>query len=150
MMTMISHNRTLKYHLMTVLAHLWRPESDRTSPWPANWATNQLRGARTRRFITVFKRALHRPRAKWIHSTVPKDNLPKIHCDPILPSTPWSSMWSLSFLLSHKNFVHSPLPCSAIRNCFFCETKPWTKFSKPEVTSKPLVNHKTFPYHYSI
>jgi hypothetical protein len=39
----------------------------------------------------------------------PPDNLPQIHCDPILPSTPWSSMWSLSFWLSHKNFVHFPL-----------------------------------------
>jgi hypothetical protein len=27
----------------------------------------------------------------------PPANLPKIHSDPILPSKPWSSKWSLSF-----------------------------------------------------
>jgi hypothetical protein len=36
-------------------------------------------------------------------------NLPKIHSDPILPSTPWSSKWSLYFWLSHQNPVHIPL-----------------------------------------
>jgi hypothetical protein len=39
----------------------------------------------------------------------PPANLPKIHSDPILPSTPWSSKWSLSFWLSHQNPVHIPL-----------------------------------------
>jgi hypothetical protein len=35
---------------------------------------------------------------------------PEIHSDPILPSTPWFSEWSLSFGLPHQNFVHfSPL-----------------------------------------
>jgi hypothetical protein len=43
--------------------------------------------------------------ANWIHP----DNLLKIHSDPILPSTPWSSKWSLSFGLSHQNPVHFPL-----------------------------------------
>jgi hypothetical protein len=48
----------------------------------------------------------------------PPSNLPKIHSDPILPSTPRSSGWSLSFGLSHQNLVHFPLPpmratCSA-------------------------------------
>jgi hypothetical protein len=33
-------------------------------------------------------------------------SLPKIHSDPILPYTSWSSEWSLSFGLSHQNFVH--------------------------------------------
>jgi hypothetical protein len=32
-----------------------------------------------------------------------------IHSDPILPSTPWSSKWSLSFWPSHQNPVHIPL-----------------------------------------
>jgi hypothetical protein len=41
----------------------------------------------------------------------PPANLHKIHSDPILPSMPWSSKWSLSFWLSHLNLVHSPLPC---------------------------------------
>jgi hypothetical protein len=41
---------------------------------PLKWLTpntNELRGARTRRFITVFSRARHRSpfRANWIHST---------------------------------------------------------------------------------
>jgi hypothetical protein len=40
----------------------------------------------------------------------PPTNLPKVHFDPILPSTPWSSNWSFSFGLSHQNPVHvSPL-----------------------------------------
>jgi hypothetical protein len=36
-------------------------------------------------------------------------NLPKIHSDPILSPTPWSSEWSLSFGLSHQNLVHLSL-----------------------------------------
>jgi hypothetical protein len=39
----------------------------------------------------------------------PRANLPKIHSDPILPSTPPSSEWSLSFGLSHQNPVHMSL-----------------------------------------
>jgi hypothetical protein len=35
----------------------------------------------------------------------PPANLPKIHSDPILPSTPRSSQWSFSFGLSHQNLV---------------------------------------------
>jgi hypothetical protein len=36
----------------------------------------------------------------------PPANLPKIHSDPILPSTPRSSEWFLSFGLSRQNLVH--------------------------------------------
>jgi hypothetical protein len=40
----------------------------------------------------------------------PPTNLPKVHFDPILPSTPRSFEWSFSFGLSHQNPVHvSPL-----------------------------------------
>jgi hypothetical protein len=39
----------------------------------------------------------------------PPASLPKIHSDPILPPTPWSSKWSLSFGLSHQNLVHFSL-----------------------------------------
>jgi hypothetical protein len=40
---------------------------------------------------------------------------PKVHFDPILPSTPWSSNWSLSLELSHQNPVHvSPLSHSIL------------------------------------
>jgi hypothetical protein len=50
----------------------------------------------------------------------PPINLPKIHSHPILPSTPWSSEWSLSFRFSQRNLVrfsilshacHRPIPC---------------------------------------
>jgi hypothetical protein len=37
---------------------------------------------------------------------IPPANLPKIHSDPFLPSTPRSSEWSFSFGLSHQNLVH--------------------------------------------
>jgi hypothetical protein len=36
-------------------------------------------------------------------------NLPKIHSAPIVPPTPWSSEWSLSFGISHQNLVHFSL-----------------------------------------
>jgi hypothetical protein len=40
----------------------------------------------------------------------PPANLPKVHFDPILPSTPWSSRRSLSSDLSHQILLHfSPL-----------------------------------------
>jgi hypothetical protein len=40
----------------------------------------------------------------------PPTKLPKVHFDPILPSTPWSYKWSFSFGLSHQNPVNvSPL-----------------------------------------
>jgi hypothetical protein len=39
-------------------------------------------------------------------STLPPANLPKIHSDPILPSTPQSSQWSLSFGIFHQNIVY--------------------------------------------
>jgi hypothetical protein len=43
---------------------------------------------------------------------LPTANLPNVHFDPILPSTPWSSKWSFSFWLSHQNlytFLPSPM-----------------------------------------
>jgi hypothetical protein len=39
----------------------------------------------------------------------PPANLPKIHSDPILPTMPWSSKWSLSIGVSHQNPIHFPL-----------------------------------------
>jgi hypothetical protein len=39
----------------------------------------------------------------------PPTNLPKIHSDPILPSTPRSSKWYFPFWLSHQNFVYFPM-----------------------------------------
>jgi hypothetical protein len=37
-------------------------------------------------------------------------NSPKVHSDPILPSTPWPFKWYLSFGLSHQNPAHvSPI-----------------------------------------
>jgi hypothetical protein len=36
----------------------------------------------------------------------PPTSLPKVHFEPILPSTPWSFSWSFSFGLSRQNPVH--------------------------------------------
>jgi hypothetical protein len=36
-------------------------------------------------------------------------NIPNMHSDPILSSTPWSSKWSLHFWLSHQNLVQFTL-----------------------------------------
>jgi hypothetical protein len=41
----------------------------------------------------------------------PPANLLKIHSDPILPSMPWSSKWSLSFWLSRQRMNDSTEPC---------------------------------------
>jgi hypothetical protein len=43
----------------------------------------------------------------------PQANAPKIHSDPILPSTPWSSKWSLSLCFSQQSPAHIPLPSHA-------------------------------------
>jgi hypothetical protein len=62
------------------------------------------------RDITI---ARHRSWANRIQFT-PWANLPKIYSYPILPSTPWSSEWSLSFGLPHEKsrtvHVHSRPP----------------------------------------
>jgi hypothetical protein len=55
----------------------------------------------------------------------PPANLLWIHSDPILPSTPRSFLWSLSFALFHRNLVHFSLsqPCHLSHTphspCFF-------------------------------
>jgi hypothetical protein len=46
---------------------------------------------------------------------IPPTNLPKVHFDPILPSTPWSSKWSLSFGLSDQNPVRDSPPPPVMR-----------------------------------
>jgi hypothetical protein len=50
----------------------------------------------------------HHIHNSWIQSTPPA-NLPKLHSDYILPSTPWSSEWSLSFGLCRQNLAHISL-----------------------------------------
>jgi hypothetical protein len=40
-------------------------------------------------------------------------NIPNMHSDPILSSTPWSSKWSLHFWLSHQNLVQFTLSSHA-------------------------------------
>jgi hypothetical protein len=39
----------------------------------------------------------------------PPANPPKIHSDPVLPTTPWSPKWYLYFGVSHKIPEHFPL-----------------------------------------
>jgi hypothetical protein len=54
----------------------------------------------------------------------PPANLLKIHSDPILSSTPWSSKWSLSFWISHQNPVRIPLLSHAC-HMSFPPHSPW-------------------------
>jgi hypothetical protein len=44
-------------------------------------------------------------------------NLPKVHFDPILPSTPWSFKWSFSLGISHQNPVYNFLPSLTHATC---------------------------------
>jgi hypothetical protein len=62
------------------------------------------------------------PTGSNLHSPA---NLPKIHSDTILPSTPWSSKWSLSFWLSHQNPEHIPLlSVASMKNTIFWDIAP--------------------------
>jgi hypothetical protein len=62
----------------------------------------------TRRFNTVFTRALHWSLswAIYIQST---PSHPKIHFNIVHPPTSWPSQWSLSFWLSHQYSICIPL-----------------------------------------
>jgi hypothetical protein len=68
-----------------------------------------------------------------------------IHSDPILPSTSWSSEWSLSFGLPHQNFVHFS-PLSLRSTCPGDKYKLWSNFFHSRVTCFLLgtVNNKIF------
>jgi hypothetical protein len=64
----------------------------------------------TRRVITVFTRAIHRPLTRFRSiQTTPSQT--EIHTNIIHPPTYWSSWWSRSFWLSYNNlyaFLFSP------------------------------------------
>jgi hypothetical protein len=71
----------------------------------------------TRRFITVFTRALHWS-LSWARSI--SFFLPKIHFNIVHPPTSWSSQWSLSTWLPHQYPICIPalppscyIPCSS-------------------------------------
>ena len=59
----------------------------------------------TRRFITAFTSARQ---LDPVHT--PKSHFLKIYINIILPSTPASPKWSLSFRFPHQNPVHALLP----------------------------------------
>jgi hypothetical protein len=117
--------------------------------------TNELRGARTRRFITAFTTTRQRSlsSASWIHSAPPPPaNLPKVHFDPIFPSTPWSFKWSLSLGSTHQNPVHA---CALSHACHMPRPphSPW--FDVPnniwwwiQITKLPIVQLSPFSRYF--
>jgi hypothetical protein len=63
----------------------------------------------TQRFITVFTKAHHLSQPNLVCPINPY--LPKVHLNVILPPTPMSSQWSLTFGPPNQNPVNtSPLP----------------------------------------
>jgi hypothetical protein len=62
-------------------------------------------------------------------------NLPTIHSDTILPSTPWPSKWFLSFWLYHQN--PAPGPCTKPCKSF---TRWWRPYFSPK-DWKPRTRH---------
>jgi hypothetical protein len=65
----------------------------------------------TRKFITMFTRALHWSLswARSLQSFPPHPVSLKIHFNSIHPLTSWSFYWSLSFCLSHQYPIYIPL-----------------------------------------
>ena len=63
----------------------------------------------TRKFVTTFKIARHLSLfwASSIQPIPPHSNFLKIHLNNILPSSPGSPKWSLSFRFSNQNTVYS-------------------------------------------
>jgi hypothetical protein len=82
----------------------YSPSSDPTIHSAAQEIPHLLR---TRKFITVFKRARHHSLlwARWIQSTLLSPYFPKIHSNIIFPSTPTSFKWSLPFKFSDQNIA---------------------------------------------
>jgi hypothetical protein len=92
------------------------------------------------KFITT---TLHHYSLSWaigLHPTFPPpDNLPKIHSNPILSSTPRFSEWSLSHRLFHLNLVHFPVP-SHVCHMHCPVHSPW--FDLPNDTWEWVQNMK--------
>jgi hypothetical protein len=79
----MNEDTVLKNNTSTMLTNSVAPEPEGSSPHSQQPATGPY----------------PEPTVSNLHSAA---SLPKIHSDPILTSTPWSSRWSLSFWLSHQ------------------------------------------------
>jgi hypothetical protein len=83
----------------------------------------------------------------------PPANLPKIHSDPILPSTSRSFEWSLSFGLCHQSRVHFSLlshafhmPCSPLSPWFdLPNIWRWVQIMKLLVVQLPPLSRHFIP-----
>ena len=84
----------------------------------------------TPRFITAFSSSRHLSLswARWFQSMAPTSHFLKIHFNIILPSTPCSSKWSLSFSSPHENpFYISFLP----NTCYMTRPSHSSRFDHP-------------------
>jgi hypothetical protein len=75
----------------------------------------------------------------------PPANLPKIHSDPILPSMPWPSKWSLPVC-----WALPPKPCTLFSlPPWLYKDKPHVLYNKVKLMSEGSQKNLNISYHFS-